>query len=83
MKSRLFIVAALCLAVQMLSLPTLAQTKMNKNDARVAKSSKKTGNWINHGSKNINHWFNGTSKKINKGTNKGSKEINHTFQGKK
>lgn len=84
MKSRLFLLTAVCVAAQLFSLPVLAQnSKMSKMQSKKEAGAKKTGSWINHGSKNINHWFNGTSKKINKGTNQGSKKVNHVFQGKK
>ncbi len=87
MKTRLFCIAAACLAMQLISVTAPAQNSTNTKTkhaatGHVSKAASKTGSWIDHGSKNVNHWMNGTSKKINKGTNKGSKKINHTFQGK-
>ena len=78
--------ALACLSIIFFAMPAIAgqtaQKNTHKSNARVAKSSARTGQYLNHSTKNINHWFNGTSKKINKGTNKASKKINHTFQGK-
>ncbi len=83
MKSRLFLLAALCLAAQLISVPLLAQSgnyrPPYKNEGRPSDSAR----WLNHGSKNVNHWLKGTSKKINKGLTKTVKTVNQTVQGKK
>jgi len=83
MRCRVMLIGALCLAAQLMSLSAPAQNGNNKKPSKKDGGAKKTAQWLNHGSKNVNHYFNGTSKKINKGSNQGSKKINHVFQGKK
>ncbi len=64
----------LCLSAVLLTTPALAgrntHTHRRHRHYRHYHHKTTTDGYLNHSSKNINHWFNGTSKKIN-----------HTFAG--